>query len=109
MGPGRVTVLEGREAERAGWSGPPEPAGGWTPTAGPETRTGPDRGRAARRRAAGGKERELQGISVPRLTYHADRLHRRELCRHCPLIRDGRYVSNHTRPDTWAQGTVAKA
>ena len=37
----------GRVGKRAGRSGPPEPAGGWTPTAGPEPRTGPDRGRAA--------------------------------------------------------------
>ena len=47
----------GRVGKRAGRSGPPEPAGGWTPTAGPETRTGPDRGRAARRRPAGGSRR----------------------------------------------------
>ncbi len=37
----------------AGRSGPPEPAGGWTPTAGPELRAGPNRG-PARRRPAGG-------------------------------------------------------
>ena len=39
----------GRVGKRAGRSGPPEPAGGWTPTAGPEPRPGPNRGRAARR------------------------------------------------------------
>ena len=38
----------GRVGKRAGRSGPPEPAGGWTPTAGPEPRTGPRAGGEAR-------------------------------------------------------------
>ena len=39
---GRCGVCVRRVGKRAGRSGPPKPAGGWTPTAGPGPRPGPD-------------------------------------------------------------------
>ena len=41
MGSGCVGWV-GRVVRRAGRSGPPNPVGGWTPTAGPTPRPGPD-------------------------------------------------------------------
>ena len=41
MGSGCVGCV-GRAGKQAGRTGPPKPAGGWTPTAGPEPRPGPD-------------------------------------------------------------------
>ncbi len=49
----RRKMCVGHARKRAGRSGPPDPAGGWTPAAGPGPRTGPDGRRAGGEASAG--------------------------------------------------------
>ena len=62
----RCGVCVGHAGKRAVRSGLPKPAAGWMPAAGPELRTGPDRGRAARRPPADGSTRRRRNAPTTR-------------------------------------------